>query len=213
MLASEYSSASGSCGISTAYLECLFLSQLLLSSPWSYHKASGISLLWRASNQRPDPGSLMRLWTHFLHTLKAGRVLPFLWLVFCSFKPLCLVSCCRCLQRPSVDLSLCELFFYGLFAGFAVWEVEAEVRPLIGPTAIRDSDGVAHTKMHCLHDALSLQLARATDGDGGGIAAGADELLGPIIVTLLEFLKASPDNHPVLLWDLQCSEILEHQQQ
>lgn len=113
--------------------------------------------------------------------------------------------------RTSVDLSLRELFFDGLFAGLAVWKVKAKVCPLVRRAAVGDGDGVAHAEVHGLHHALPLQLPRAANGDGGGVAAGADELLGPVVVALLEFLKAPPDDHPVLLRDLQCSEILEEQ--
>lgn len=70
---------------------------------------------------------------------------------------------------------------------------------------------MAHAKVHGLHHALPLQLARAADGDGGSVAAGADELLRPVVVALFELLQTSPDDHPVLLRDLQCSEILEEQ--
>jgi len=121
--------------------------------------------------------------------------------------PRCLAAC----RRPSVDLSLREFLLYGLFASFAVREVEPEVCPLVGRAAVGDGDGVAHAEVHGLHHALPLQLARAADGDGGGVAAGADELLGPVVVALLELLQTSPDDHPVLLRDLQSSEILQGQ--
>lgn len=65
----------------------------------------------------------------------------------------------RCLQSPSVDLSLRELLLDGLFAGFAVREVEAEVGPVVGRAAVGDGDGVAHAEMHGLHHPLPLQLA------------------------------------------------------
>lgn len=118
----------------------------------------------------------------------------------------------RChLRSPSVDLSLRELLLDGLFAGFAVREVEAEVSPVVGGAAVGDGDGVAHSEVHGLHHPLPLQLPGAADGDGGGVAAGADQLLGPVVVALLEVLQTPPDDHPVLLRDLQCSEILQGQ--
>lgn len=81
--------------------------------------------------------------------------------------------------RSSVALCLCELLFDGLLTGLAVRQVKAKVRPLVGTchrtcaSTVGDRDGVAHTEMHGFHDPLPLQLARAADGDGGRVAAGA----------------------------------------
>lgn len=92
--------------------------------------------------------------------------------------------------RSSVALCLCELLFDGLLTGLAVREVKAKVRPLVRachPTcssAVGDRDGVAHTEMHGFHDPLSLQLARAADGDGGRVAAGAEQLLTAVMALL-----------------------------
>lgn len=111
-------------------------------------------------------------------------------------------------KTPSVDFPLEKLLFDGLFAGFAIRQVEAKVRPFVGSAPIRDGDGVADSEMHRLHDALPLQLSGSPDGDGGGVAAGAEELLPAVIVALLQILEAPPDDQAVLLRDLQGREIL-----
>lgn len=120
-----------------------------------------------------------------------------------------------CPPGPSVNLALRELLFDGLFSGLAVREVKAEVGPLVRSRApawapaVGDGDGVAHAEVHSLHDPLPLELPGAADGDGGGVAAGADQLLGPVVVALLQVLQAPPDGHPVLVRDLQGAEVLQ----
>lgn len=90
----------------------------------------------------------------------------------------------------SVALRLCELLFDGLLSGLAVGQVEAKVRPLIGachPTCastVGDCDGVAHTEMYSFHDPLPLQFSGASDGDGGRVAAGAEQLLTAVMALL-----------------------------
>lgn len=79
----------------------------------------------------------------------------------------------------SVALCLCELLFDGLLSRLAVRQVKTKVCPLVGarhPTwasAVRDSDGVAYAEMYSFHDPLPLKLTRATNRDGGRIAARA----------------------------------------
>lgn len=111
-------------------------------------------------------------------------------------------------QTPSIDFPLEKLLFDGLFAGFAIRQVEAKVCPFVRSAPIRDRDGVADSEMHGFHDALPLQLSGSPDGDGGGVAAGTEELLAAVIVALLQILEAPPDDHAVLLRDLQGCEIL-----
>lgn len=115
--------------------------------------------------------------------------------------------------RPSVALCLCEFLFDGLLPRLAVRQVKTKVCPLVGArhstwaSAVRDSDGVAYAEMYSFHDPLPLKLARATDGDGGRIAAGAKQLL-PAVVALLQVLQAPPDGHAVLIGNFQGPEIL-----
>lgn len=97
-----------------------------------------------------------------LQMLKAESILPFFtWGLISPARPLdslCVPSPTVVSWRPSVDLSLRELFFYGLFAGLAVWEVKAKVCPLVCRAAVGDGDGVAHTEVHGFHHTLPLQL-------------------------------------------------------
>ena len=126
----------------------------------------------------------------------------------------------------SVEISLHELLFDGVLSWyFTVGHVEAEVGPLIsgchcrgaGAGPVGNGDGVPHTKVHSLHDALSLEFATAADRHGssscGHVAAWANELLAVIVVvmggtTLFHFLQASPDGQTELLRDLQSTQVL-----
>lgn len=110
----------------------------------------------------------------------------------------------------SVHVALSKLFLNGVFPSLAVRHVEAEVGPLVCSgcvAAVGDGDGVAHTKVHCLHDTLPLQFTSRPDCHGGHVTAGANELLA-VIMALLHVLEASPDGQTELLWDLKSSKIL-----
>lgn len=94
----------------------------------------------------------------------------------------------------------------------AVGHVKAEVSPLLrscGGAAVGDGDGVPHSEVHGLHDALPLQLSSAAEGHAGHVTAGADELLA-VIVALPHVLQAPPDRHPELLRDLQRPKVLRN---
>lgn len=115
--------------------------------------------------------------------------------------------------RGSVGLRLGELLLDGLPPRLAVRQVEAEVRPLVGRraragAAVGDGDGVAHAEVHRLHDALARQLPGAAQGEGGRVAAGADQGLRPAVVALLEVLQAPPDGQAELVGELQGAQFL-----
>lgn len=115
-------------------------------------------------------------------------------------------------QSLSANVTFCELLFNGVLVYPAVGHVKAEVGPLLrsrGGAAVGDGDGVPHSEVHSLHDALPLQLSSAADGHGGHVTAGADELLA-VIVALLHVLQAPPDRHPELLRDLQSPKVLRN---
>lgn len=130
----------------------------------------------------------------------------------------------------SVDITVHEFFFDGVLAAwhFAVGHVETKVSPLVGGCGharrpdntgpVRDSDCVANSKVHSLHDTLTLQLsAGGSDGRhcwGSHVAAGAKQLLPMVIMmvvgggqlegsTLFHVLQTSPDGKAGLLWYLQ----------
>lgn len=110
----------------------------------------------------------------------------------------------------SANVAFCELLLNGVLVYPAVGHVKTKVSPFLssrGRPAVWDGDGVAHSEVHGLHDALPLQLSSGADGHRGHVTAGANELLA-IVVALLHVLQAPPDRQPELLRNLQGPKIL-----
>lgn len=138
----------------------------------------------------------------------------------------------RSRDLDSVNITFHELLLDRLLAPWqlAVGHVKAEVSPLIGSCChpwspnytwpVGDGDGVADTKVHSLHDTLTLQLppgsSNGRHGRGSHVAAGAKKLLTMIVMVvisgrqlegsaLFHVLQTSPYDKAGLLWYLQCT--------
>lgn len=131
-----------------------------------------------------------------------------------------------------MNITLHEFLLDGMLASglFAVRHVKTKVSPFIrswghprwphNARPIGDCDGVANTKVHSLHDPLTLQLPACRPDSchrrGCHVAAGAKQLLAVVFVvmggvgklmnsSLFHVLQTSPDCQARLFGYLQSS--------
>lgn len=135
-------------------------------------------------------------------------------------------------DSDSVNITFHELLLDGVLVTWqlAVRHVKTKVSPLIGSCChpwrpnntwpVGDCNGVADTKVHSLHDTLTLQFPASSPngrhGRGSHVAAGTKKLLAMIVMVMISgrhlegsalfhVLQTSPYGKAGLLRYLQCT--------